>query len=114
MSIRSRLPRRARGLLILTVVVAGFCAATALAATSTVKVEDSYFSAKHVTIHKGGTVTWKWGGALLHNVAVKSGPAKFHSRTQVRGTFSHRFTVKGVYHLYCTLHPYMTMTVVVR
>ena len=59
-------------------------------------------------------MAWKWAGALLHNVTVKSGPAKFDSRNQLRGSYTHRFTVRGTYHLYCTLHPDMTMTVVVR
>jgi plastocyanin len=51
---------------------------------------------------------------LRHNVAVQSGPSKFRSRTQVSGTFSHTFTKAGTYHLYCTLHRYMKMTIVVK
>ena len=40
---------------------------------------------------------------------------RFHSPTQVRGTFSHVFTTKGTYTLYCTLHPLqMRETITVR
>ena len=106
--------RPARALLILVAVLVTSFTATALASTLTVKVEDSFFSAKKVTISRGSTVKWSWHGALLHNVKVRSGPASFHSRTQVHGTFSHTFTARGTYKLYCSLHPDMTMTVVVH
>jgi plastocyanin len=80
----------------------------------TVKVGDDYFGTKSLTVGRGTKVTWKWAGVLRHNVVVRSGPAGFRSRTQVRGTFSHIFTKRGTYHLYCTLHTFMKMTIVVR
>src|SRR5579884_775800 len=104
--------RRWRVLLALAVVVVAGSSVAALAATTkSVKVENSSFSVKRLTIRKGGRVTWNWVGFLNHNVTVKKGPTKFHSRTQARGSYTHRFNRKGVYHLYCTLHPYMKMTV---
>ena len=78
------------------------------------KIGDNYFRPHKITINKGTTVTWNWKGFLQHNVHVKKGPSKFHSRSQVAGTFSHVFTKRGTYHLYCTLHPFMTETIVVR
>jgi plastocyanin len=89
-------------------------AAVATSKTRTVRVADTYFSARRLTIRKGTRVTWNWVGYLNHNVTVRKGPSRFHSRTQVKGSFTHRFNRKGVYHLYCTLHPYMKMTVVVK
>jgi plastocyanin len=106
--------RPVRALLLVIVLLAAFGTATALAASSTVKVEDSFFSAKKLSVSRGASVTWTWKGALLHNVRVKSGPAKFSSREKLHGTYSHRFTVRGTYKLFCTLHPDMTMTVTVR
>jgi len=106
--------RPVRALLLVIALLAAFGTATALAASSTVKVEDSFFSAKKLSVSRGASVTWKWTGALLHNVRVKSGPVRFSSRKQLHGTYSHRFTVRGTYKLYCTLHPDMTMTVTVR
>ena len=89
--------------------------AQALAPSSkTVNVGDAYFSAKKLTVSKGARVTWNWIGFLNHNVTVTNGPVKFHSKTQVRGTFSHQFTRRGVYHLVCTIHPFMKMTILVR
>ena len=106
--------RSVRALLLLIAVVSAVFAATALAATRSVNVQDSFFSSKSVSVSRGTTVTWHWIGALYHNVKVRSGPAKFGSRIQLKGTYSHRFTVRGTYKLYCSLHPGMVMTVTVR
>jgi plastocyanin len=103
-------------LLVITVSLIAFSSVAALAsAGKQVQVQDWQFSSSHLTIHRGSKVTWKWMGVLVHNVTVRKGPAKFRSRTQVRGSFSHVFATKGVYSLYCTLHPRtMKMTVVVN
>jgi plastocyanin len=90
----------------LIVLAATLVSATALAAgTQQEKVGDSFFRPNKLTISHGTKVTWKWGGVLQHNVSVKSGPSKFHSRTFVRGSFSHVFTTRGKYVIFCTLHP---------
>jgi plastocyanin len=111
-----RLVRNRRVVVLLVVAaaaLAGGCVA-ALASIAPVKVADNYFGPKRLTVGKGARVTWRWAGVLNHNVTVKSGPVKFHSRTQAQGTFAHVFTKAGTYRLYCTIHPFMTMTVVVR
>jgi len=102
--------------LILVVLAAILVAAPALAAGGTsVKVGDSFYAPHKLTIHKGARVTWKWAGVLQHNVFVKSGPAKFHSKTEVHGSFSHVFTSKGKYVIFCTLHPTnMRETIIVK
>ena len=107
--------RRVFALLALTAALLSFSAVAAFASGSkSVNVKDNFYSVKKLTIGRGARVTWHWHAFLRHNVVVRSGPSKFRSRTQVRGSFSHRFTRAGTYHLYCTLHPYMKMTVVVR
>jgi len=107
--------RRVLALLTLTIVLAAFWSAAALASSpSPVKISDDFFGPKKLTIHKGNKVTWKWEGVLPHNVKVRTGPSKFSSRIQVSGSFSHTFTKKGTYYLYCVLHPKMKMTIVVR
>jgi len=75
---------------------------------------DNYFHPGRLTIDKGTKVTWNWKGYLNHNVHVKSGPSKFHSPPQVQGSFSHVFNRRGTYHLYCTIHPNMKETIVVK
>lgn len=98
---------------------AGLLAAPSLSAATSVKIGDDYFvrSSGHatVTIKKGASLTWHWTGHAAHHVAVKSGPAKFNSKTQTSGSYSHKFTKAGTYNIYCTIHqPDMTMKVVVK
>jgi plastocyanin len=108
--------------LILIALVAAFAAVptvSALASTSPKKVTvgNNFFSNKKMTIKRGTRVTWVWHSfGLAHNVTVKSGPSKFHSRRlQASGSFSHLFGKKGTYHLVCTLHPtQMKETIVVQ
>jgi plastocyanin len=112
------------GLALIAVLVAAV-AAPALASTSAVKHpvknakvdDDGYrFLPTKMTIKKGTKVVWKWvdGHDTLHNLKVTKGPVKFHSKLQLKGTFSHLFSTKGTYVLHCTLHPYMHVTVIVK
>jgi plastocyanin len=86
----------------------------ALAATKTVTVKDSAFAPKSVTVKKGTKVTWKWTGTLPHNVTVTSGPKKFHSATQTKGSFSQTLTKPGTYKIVCTIHQALGMTMTVK
>ena len=89
-------------------------ATQALAATRSVKIGDDYFvrkgSVPTVTVKKGTTVTWRWSGKDLHNIAVTKGPAKFRSSFKSSGTYSKRVTRTGTYTIVCTIHqPDMAM-----
>ncbi len=109
------LTRRLRLVTLLTVLSVAVFAVSALASSGkTVKVKDNFFGPRSLTVGKGTKVTWKWAGELRHNVVVHTGPSFFSSKTQVRGSFSHTFTARGTYHLVCTIHPSMKMTVVVK
>jgi plastocyanin len=98
--------------------VLGALAAGAFAATAHVKVGDDYFNRAGtrptISIHKGSSVTWVWRGNRRHNVTALSGPARFHSPTMRRGTYTKRFTRRGLYSIQCTLHPGMEMKVRVK
>ena len=83
-------------------------------AASTIKLKDNHFAAKSATVSRGTTVTFRWAGKAPHNVTVIKGPAKFHSKTQVKGTYNHRFTKAGTYKIVCTIHPGMDLTVRVK
>jgi plastocyanin len=109
------LTRRLRLIIVLTALLVGAFAVSALASSSkAVKIGDNYYGPKSLTVGRGTKVTWKWVGVLKHNVVVHTGPSSFSSRTQVRGSYSHTFTRRGTYRLVCTVHPKMRMTVVVR
>jgi plastocyanin len=112
-----KLPHSARvgALLALAAALLAVFAVSAFAAsTKSSKIGDYYFHPGKLTVNKGAKVTWTWVGVFNHNVHVKSGPAKFHSPTRAQGTYSHVFNKRGTYHLYCTIHPNMKETIVVR
>jgi plastocyanin len=98
--------------------VAAACAVPALAGTKTVTVGDDYFVRKGaeptVTIHKNSKVKWVWKGKHKHNVFQISGPVHFHSPSQRKGTFTHKFGKKGNYEFVCTYHSDMRMKVNVK
>jgi plastocyanin len=100
---------------IAAVMVSAVLAVSALAATKSVSVKDDVFAPKSLSVKKGTTVKWAWKGQEPHNVTVTSGPAKFHSATQTKGTFSKKLTKAGTYKIVCTIHaPRMAMTVKVH
>jgi plastocyanin len=106
--------KRLRLVIAMTTVLLACSTVAAFARSGPVRVKDDYFSPKKLTVSRGAKVTWTWGGVKYHDVYVKSGPVRFHSRVMVRGSFSHVFNKAGVYHLECQIHPTMKMTVIVR
>jgi plastocyanin len=110
-----------RKLILLATVVAATAAIAmpALAATKTVKVGDIWFISKaknHGTVSAkvGDTVKWSWTGNLPHNVTAQKGPAKFKSKTQMKGTYSRKLTKAGTYKLICTVHGAKAQSMVLK
>lgn len=100
--------RKLLALVVLTL-LSGVLAATALAATKTVKVGDNWFvrsssGTPTVTVRAGDTVRWSFVGDAPHNVKVTKGPARFSSKTQSSGIFRRRVTKRGTYRIVCTIH----------
>jgi hypothetical protein len=69
---------------------------------------------KHATVDVDGYAKWVDGSDVNHNVHVLHGPSTFHSKLMAKGTYSHLFLKAGKYVLYCTLHPEMRETVIVK
>jgi plastocyanin len=97
-------------------VAAGAVALPATGATTkTVRVKDSFFVAKNLTIKKGTKVTWVWRGKERHNVATARGPSNVKFATRRKGKRSYTFKKRGTYRLVCTIHaPDMNMKIVVK
>ncbi len=90
-------------------------AVPALSKTKSVELDDNYFvhegKPSTVTVHKGDKVEWEWEGKGLHNVTVKKGPVKFHSKDKTSGSFEKKLRKVGTYKIVCTFHaPGMRMT----
>jgi len=99
-----------RKLLLLVTVptAAAALAIPALAATKSVNVGDDYFvrdgGVPTVTVKRNDTVRWRFVGDSPHTVTVKSGPAKFTSKSKSSGTFARKLTKAGTYRIYCKIH----------
>jgi plastocyanin len=69
-------------------------------------VGDYRYGAQRVSIKRGTKFTWRFIGAVPHDVTLVSGPVGFSSPwTQNGGTFTHTFSRPGTYRLFCSLHP---------
>jgi plastocyanin len=75
------------------------------AATKKVKVGDVFFRKAKIRIQRGDTVKWTWVGELPHDVTVKRGPRKFHSKTKTSGTYRKTIKKRGTYRYICSVHP---------
>jgi plastocyanin len=70
------------------------------ASTHVVPLREFRFHPGTLNIHHGDSVKWVWEDQVEHNVTGSG----FHSRTQVHGTYTVRFTRRGTYNYRCTIH----------
>ena len=81
-------------------------------ATDSIAIQNFAFAPTTATVKAGTTVTWTNHDQDAHTVTAMSGP--FHSPTLTTGqSFRYTFTTPGHYDYLCTIHPFMTATVVV-
>lgn len=78
-------------------------------------VGDYAFGAQRISLRRGASFTWRFRGGVDHDVTLANGPAGFASPSMRHGSFTYRFTRRGTYRLFCSLHPArMTQLVIVR
>ncbi len=77
------------------------------------KVEDFQFNPVVVDITAGGQVHWTWMGSASHSV-TSTGSGPLGSPTQQSGTYTFTFPTPGRYDFFCTVHPFMTGSVIVH
>ena len=87
-------------------------------AETTVDIANLKFG-PDVTVAAGTTVTWNNGDTVPHTATegsngVKAPNARFDVQLPVGKSGSFTFTDAGTYHVTCTLHPTMNMTVTVQ
>ena len=83
------------------------------AAVTEVKVDNFSFSPATVTVAVGATVQWTNRDDIPHNVV--STEKVFKSKVMdTDEKFSYTFTKPGTYSYFCSIHPHMTGTVVVK
>jgi amicyanin len=77
-----------------------------------VSISDFKFNPATLTVPVGATVTWTNKDEEPHTIAAKDG--SFHSPgMDTNATYSFTFTTAGSYDYICSIHPFMTGTVVV-
>ena len=98
--------------LMLSTVAAMTRAAPAPAAAS-VQIANFTFKAPVTTVKPGATVTWTNADDIPHTVVSKDGV--FKSKVLDTGDkFSFTFAKPGQFGYFCSLHPHMTGTIVVK
>ena len=82
-------------------------------AAAAVQIDNFTFKAPLVTVKPGTTVTWTNRDDIPHTVVSKN--AVFKSKVLDTGdSFSFTFAKPGQFGYYCSLHPHMTGTIVVK
>ena len=83
------------------------------APSAAVSIDNFTFKAPVVTVKPGTTVTWTNGDDIPHTVVAKDG--SFKSKVLDSGDrFSFTFAKAGQFGYFCSLHPHMTGTIVVK
>lgn len=95
--------------------VASPAASPAAAAEVTVHIKDFFMDPGTITVKPGTKVTWINDGPTIHTTTSTSHPAVWDSGIlQVGQKFSYVFTKPGDYPYWCSLHPQMVGTVIVK
>jgi plastocyanin len=83
------------------------------AAGSTVEINNFMFTPKTLTVPVGTTVTWKFDDSTQHTVTANDN--SFTSPALGGGqTYTHTFTSAGTVDYHCSIHTFMTGTIVVK
>ncbi|HEY3644448.1 MAG TPA: cupredoxin family copper-binding protein [Gammaproteobacteria bacterium] len=81
--------------------------------TVQVSIFNYKFDSETVTIKAGTTVTWTNKDEIPHTVASTDKTFKGSAGLDTGDSYSYTFDKPGTYKYYCTLHPFMTGTIVV-
>jgi len=94
-------------------VVADMAKAAPASPAAAVTIGNFTFKAPVVTVKAGTTVTWTNGDDIPHTVVSKDGV--FRSKVLDTGDhFSFTFAKAGQFGYFCSLHPHMTGTIIVK
>lgn len=81
--------------------------------TNAVQIRDFAFAPRTIVVAPGTTVTWTNADDEPHTVTAND--RAYHSTAlDTDQTYAHTFASAGEYHYFCSLHPHMTATVIVR
>jgi plastocyanin len=92
-----------------------FAASAAASGTEAVQIENYSFAPGSLTVPVGTTVTWTNHDEVPHTIVADDNPRSFRSAgLDTDDSFSFTFTKAGTYRYFCSVHPHMTGTIVVK
>jgi plastocyanin len=92
---------------------AGDATATAQAAVTEVKIDNFTMSPQTITVAPGTTVRWTNGDDIPHTIVSED--HAFKSKVMDTGEqFTYTFAAAGTFKYFCSIHPHMTGTIVVK
>jgi len=80
----------------------------------TIKIDNFAFAPPDLAIAAGTTVTWKNEDGEVHRVQDDHKGGFSSAALDTDDSFSHTFATPGVYHYFCSIHPYMVGKIVVK
>jgi plastocyanin len=87
----------------------------ALAEDAAVSIDNFTFSPAEITVAAGTRITWTNNDDIPHTVVDAGNPKETKSPPLDTGdAWAHVFDKPGTYHYFCSLHPHMQGTIVVR
>jgi len=82
---------------------------------ATVVIDNFSFSPAQLSVAAGSTVTWENHDDMPHTIVNDATPREFKSAPLDSGEhFSQTFAKPGTYKYFCSIHPHMTGTIVVK
>jgi amicyanin len=94
---------------------AGLHPTMARAADAQVTIDNFSFTPAEISVAPGTKVTWTNRDDIPHTVTDADHPKDTKSPALDTGdTYSRTFSAPGTYHYFCSLHPHMQGTVVVK
>jgi plastocyanin len=91
----------------------GAAVVAAAARTASIKIDNFAFTPPDLAIAAGTTVTWKNDDGEVHRV-TDDHKGFSSAALDTDDSFSHTFATPGVYHYFCSIHPYMIGKIVVK
>ena len=92
----------------------GCTAAASPAGGNAVAIDNFTFEPQTLTVPTGTTVTWTNHDDVPHTVTSDDKTTFASKGLDTDDTFSFRFTTPGTYPYFCSIHPVMTATVIVK
>jgi len=78
-------------------------------------IDNFSFSPAQLSVASGSTVTWENRDDMPHTIVNDATPREFKSAPLDSGEhFSQTFSKPGTYKYFCSIHPHMTGTIVVK